>query len=78
MHLIISVNNSNIKCNFRNTNHNDFPYSLVCYNRCSLSEKYEVLTNVMTFYRFLLLQSKANFITGWGRYHKTGQVFLQS
>ena len=28
--LIISVNNSNIKSNFSNTNYNDFPYSLVC------------------------------------------------
>ena len=33
MDLIISVNNSNIKFNFSNTNYNGFPYSLVCYEK---------------------------------------------
>ena len=33
MDLITSVNNSNVKFNFSNTNYNNFPYSLACYKK---------------------------------------------
>ena len=79
MDLITSVNNSNVKFNFSNTNYNNFPYSLACYKkRFSVCEIWRFTGFRYCNVRQILLQGGAD-ITKLGKcFYKVATILIQS